>query len=213
MSYRLYASPNCGSMIVEAAAALAGLPLEITDIPWEQTGWESPALRALNPTGQLPTLILPDGRVITESAAILLHIAELAPEAGLAPATDDPRRAEFLRWLIFLVAAVYPTFTYGDRPERWLPGAEEAGPALTKANIAHRKKLYRTLEAAAGAPWFLGKKLSLIDLYLWAMCRWRPREAWFAKNTPKLHAIAVKVDGLKEIKPVAARNGLKPLER
>lgn len=206
--YRLHACKSCGSMIVEAAAALAKIELETIYIPWEHTGWESAELKALNPTGQVPTLILPDGRVMTESAAIILYLADTAPAAKLAPAPDDPLRPEFLRWLIFLVAAVYPTFTYGDRPERWLPGHANAGKALTRANLAHRKKLFRTMEAAAKGPWFLGKQMSAIDLYLWAMSYWRPREVWFRMHTPKLFAIAERVDALAKFRTVADRNGL-----
>ena len=206
--YRLFACKGTGSMIVEAAAALAGIAIEVTYIPWENTGWESAELHALNPTGQTPTLILPDGRVMTESAAIILHFADLAPAAKLAPAGDDPLRPDFLRWLIFLVAAIYPTFTYGDRPERWLPGHAEAGKALTKANLAHRKKLFRAMEAAAQAPFFLGKRMSVVDLYIWAMSYWRPRDIWFRMHTPKLFAIAERVGALVKIRTVAARNGL-----
>jgi GST-like protein len=208
MTYKLYASPGCGSMLVEAAFARAALPLDIVDIDWDDTGWDSKALKALNPLGQVPVLVLPDGSVMTESAAIVMHVSEIAPHAGLAPTLGDPTRPHFLRWLQFLVSAVYPTFTYGDRPERWLPGHEEAGAALTNANIEHRKTLFRHMEAHAGAPYFLGAHASVIDIYLWAMNHWRPRQEWFAKETPKLHAIAERMRRAPWIAPVAKRNGL-----
>lgn len=208
MSYKLYASPGCGSMLVEAAFAKAGIPLEIVDIPWDDTGWASGPLTALNPLGQVPTLILADGSVMTESAAILLHLTEMSPQAALAPTTGDPLRPQFLRWLQFLVGAIYPTFTYGDVPERWLPGKEDAGETLTAANIEHRKRLYRHMEAHAGAPYFLGAQMSVIDLYLWAMNHWRPRQAWFAQETPKLHAIAEAMRGEPWVAAVGKRNGL-----
>jgi len=208
MTHKLYASPGCGSMLVEAAFAKAGVPLAIVDVHWDDTGWESGPLKALNPLGQVPTLILPDGAVMTESAAILLHLTEIAPGAGLAPPVGDPTRPQFLRWLQFLVSAVYPTFTYGDRPERWLPGHASAGDALTDANIEHRKAMYRHMEAHAGAPYFLGDQISVIDLYLWAMNHWRPRQAWFAAETPKLHAIAEALRREPWIAAVAQRNAL-----
>lgn len=208
MIHKLYASPGCGSMLVEAAFAKAAMPLEIVDIDWEETGWGSEALKTLNPLGQVPVLVLPDGAVMTESAAILMHITEIAPHADLAPPPGDPSRPHFLRWLQFLVGAVYPTFTYGDRPERWLPGHETAGEALTDANIAHRKSLYRHMEAHAAAPYFLGAPMSLIDIYLWAMNHWRPRRDWFARETPKLHAIAEAMRREPWIASVAQRNGM-----
>lgn len=208
MIHKLYASPGCGSMLVEAAFAKAAMPLEIIDIDWEETGWDSEVLKSLNPLGQVPVLVLLDGVVMTESAAILLHLTEIAPHARLAPPPGDPSRPQFLRWLQFLVSAVYPTFTYGDRPERWLPGHEAAGETLTAANIEHRKTLYRHMESHAGAPYFLGAHASLIDIYLWAMNHWRPRQDWFAAETPKLHAIAETMRREAWIIPVAKRNGL-----
>ncbi len=200
-------------MLVEAAFAKAALPLEIIDVDWDDTGWAKDdkgggPLKKLNPLGQVPTLVQPDGSVMTESAAILMHVTEIAPLAELAPTQGDPARPQFLRWLQFLVSTVYPTFAYGDRPERWLPGHEDAGEALTEANIEHRKAMYRHMEAHAGAPYFLGAGMSLIDLYLWAMNHWRPRQAWFAAETPKLHAIAEAMRREPWVAGVAKRNGL-----
>ena len=72
---------------------------------------------------------MPDGSVMTETAAIALHVDELVPAAGLFPAPGDPLRRDALRWLMFLIAAVYPTFTYGDEPEKWIG---DAGPRLAR---------------------------------------------------------------------------------
>src|SRR3546814_4528516 len=65
------------------------------------------------------TLVAPGGAVLTESAAIVLHLAELHHEAKLAPSVADSKRPAFLNRLIWFVSAVYPTFTYRDYPERW----------------------------------------------------------------------------------------------
>src|SRR5262249_46377989 len=123
--YTLYAAKGGGSMVVELAFAATKLPLKIVDVPWRDTGWKSRALKPFNPLGQVPTLLLPNATVMTESAAIILHLADRAADAGLAPAAHEKGRAQFLRWLIFLVCAVYPTFTYGDDPKRWLAGDEQ----------------------------------------------------------------------------------------
>jgi Glutathione S-transferase, N-terminal domain len=73
-------------------------------------------LRSLNPVSQVPTLVLPDSQVMTESAAIALHLADLSGRDGLVPGPATSERAVFLRWLVFLVANIYPTFTYADDP-------------------------------------------------------------------------------------------------
>jgi GST-like protein len=195
-------------MIVELAFAEAKLPLKLIDVPWKDTGWKSKALKPINPLGQVPTLILPNGDVMGESAAIILYLAERVPEAKLAPAPTDRDRAQFLRWLIFMVAAVYPTFTYGDDPKRWLSGDEQAGKKLRTSTDDHRKMLWKFAEKQIKGPWSLGRKQSALDLYVWAMSHWRPGKEWMAAECPKLHAIARYVKDWETTKKVAERNGL-----
>lgn len=204
--YELFAARGAGSTIIEAALTLAGTPYRVTEAtPWEP-GPNLPRLRELNPLGQVPTLVLPDGAVLTESAAMVLLLADRHPEAGLAPPADHPSRPAFLRWLVFLVATIYPTFTVGDDPSRWTsePAAREE---LRRNTDAYRQHLWRLVEAnALAAPWFLGERFSAIDLYVATMTRWRPRRGWFAEHCPKLHAIALAVEADPRLAPVVARN-------
>jgi GST-like protein len=202
---RLITARGGGGLIVEAAYALAGVPLEIEDIAWDDVGPHSARLAPLNPLGQVPTLVLPSGGVMSESAAILLHLAERAPNARLAPPPADPQRAQFLRWLAFLVAAVYPTFTYGDAPARWV--GDDAGPRLRASTDAHRERLLRFLDAeVASEPWFLGKRFSALDLYFPVLRLWRPGAAWWRDNVPKLNAIADRCEQLPPVASSFARN-------
>ncbi len=75
-------------------------------------------MAAVNPMRQVPALVTPGGEVITESAAILIWLADSHPQARLAPGLDDPRRAQFLRWMSFIPAAVYSMFWVRDEPSR-----------------------------------------------------------------------------------------------
>ena len=206
--YRLYGAKGGGSMIVEAAFARTSLPVEFVDLEWDDVGWDSRTLAPLNPLGQVPTLLMPDGSVMTESAAMILHIAEQSPQADLVPALDHAQRAAFLRWLIFLVSAVYPTFTYGDVPKRWVAGDESAAKSLRTATDEHRKKLWRYVEGQIDGPWFLGDTWSALDLYMWPMTFWRPGRDWFNAECPKLGAIGLAMDIDPVCEAVAARNGL-----
>lgn len=139
-TYHLIASKGCGSAIVEMALELCGIEYELEMIPYLKPGAARDRLLALNVTGQVPTLILPDGQVMTESAAMILHLADRHPAAGLAPAADARTRPAFLRWLIFLVAEIYPTFNYGDDPKKWT-GEGAAADALRNSTDRHRMEL------------------------------------------------------------------------
>lgn len=181
---------GCGSVIVEAALTLAQLPFDREEADYSTTVGRERLLQ-LNPLAQVPTVILPDGTVMSESLALIHHLNDVKPELRLIPAVGDPLRPVALRFLTFLVSAIYPTFTYGDEPAKWVG---EAGPALHASTLAHRQRLWQYLDGEARGPTtFLGT-FSAIDLYLAAMTRWRPGRAWFAEHAPRLHAIASALD-------------------
>lgn len=206
MSEILIATRGAGSVLVEAGYALAGLPLKIEYMDYTAPGPELARLVRPNPLRQVPTLLRADGTVLTESAAILLHLAETQPQARLMPAVDDPRRAEFLRWLFFINTAIYPTFTYGDKPQQWVEG-EAAGKQLRASTDRRRENCWLQLEASfTPAPWMMGTDFSLLDLYVGVMSHWRPRHIWFGNHCPRLHAVALEVDAKPELADVWKRN-------
>lgn len=202
----LFSHKGWGSVLAEAMLELAGIPYRIELVDMTKADAAMEKLRAANPLAQIPTLVLPDGTVMTESAAIALHLNDLAPQAGLVPPPGDPARPAFLRWLVYLVAAVYPTFTYGDFPSRWV----DDGPAaelLRASTDRHREWLWRQLESQIEpGPWFLGQGFSALDVYIAAMTRWRPQRAWFAEHCPKLHSVALRGDEIAKLKPIWQRN-------
>lgn len=200
-TWTVIGSRGCGSAIIEAALLLARIPYDREEVDYTRPSPARDRLLALNPLGQVPTVVMPDGVVMTETAAIVLHLDELVPEAKLLPRETVARR-EALRWLVFLIAAVYPTFTYGDDPDKWIG---DAGPKLRVATDAHRQKLWKQVEGVARAPWFLGDTRSMLDVYLGVMSRWRPNRPWFAEHTPKLYAIATAIDADPTLAPLWAR--------
>lgn len=206
MTDTLIATRGAGSSLVEAAYALAGIELKLEYLDYLEAGPEQERLIRLNPLRQVPTLLRADGSLMTESAAILLHLAETHPQARLAPPPEHPRRAEFLRWLLFLNTAIYPTFTYGDEPQHWVEG-EAAARQLRASTDRRREQNWEQMERSLSpAPWLLGAEFSLLDLYLGVMTQWRPRRAWFAQHCPELHAVALAVDAKPELAQVWARN-------
>ncbi len=201
--WRVLGCKGCGSAIVEAALVLAKIPYDREEANYGTREGHDMIAAAGNPLAQVPTVILPDGTLMTESAALVLYIDGLVPDLGLVPNVKDPLRRDFLRWLMFLVAAVYPTFTYGDDPKKWVG---DAADNLRQSTDEHRMSLWRLVEGAVRGPWFLGERPSALDLYISVMTRWRPRREWFAENCPRLHTIAVEVDRDPRLASVWATN-------
>ena len=203
---KLYGEPGWGSVLIETQLAWYGMPFT-----FEAVGdvFEQPEARArlekINPLGQIPTLVLADATVMTESAAITLWLAEQAGSGDLVPEPGAPERARFLRWLIFITSNIYPTYTYADLPSRFVPQAD-ARDGFAEAVGQYAKKLYRQLDGEASAPWFLGERFSALDIYICTLTHWRPGRLWFETDAGKLMAITEATQRLPRLAEVWARN-------
>lgn len=203
---KLFRRAGWGSALVEYQLAWYAHPYEREEVDdLFQSEGARDAVRTFNPVAQIPTLVLDDGTVLTESAAITLWLAERIGSQELVPGPGAPERAVFLRWLVFLVANIYPCFTFADDPARFVE-VEAARKPFREAVNAHEQRLWETVEGAAQSPWFLGDRFSALDIYIAVMTRWRPGRAWFARETPRLHAIATATDALPALAEVIATN-------
>jgi GST-like protein len=203
---KLYGEPGWGSAIVEAQLEWYGLPYEFESVGNIFKSAEArQQLTDVNPIAQVPTLVLEDGTVMTESAAITLLLAESNRDDSLVPSPGDKLRAEFLRWLVFIIANVYPTFTYADDPPRFVE-VEAAREGFRNTVDEYAMRMYRVMEDHAGEPWFLGERFTALDIYLCTLTRWRPGRDWFAENTPKLSASATASDVIEKLKATWQRN-------
>jgi GST-like protein len=204
--YKLWGRAGWGSAIVEAQLVWYGLPFTFEPVGDLLREPDSRAkLEKVNPLAQIPTLEMPDGSVMSESAAITLLLADVTARDSLVPAPNAGERAKFLRWLVFIVANIYPTFTYADDPARFV-SVNTARDPFRAATDAYAQKLWRQIEGEAGSPWFLGERFSALDIYIDIMTRWRPKRGWFESETPRLFAIARRADHLAELAEVWKRN-------
>ena len=206
MTYKLWGRAGWGSAIVEAQLAWYVLPFTFEPVEdLFRTPDAGARLEKVNPLAQVPTLVMPDGSVMSESAAITLLLADVTGKDSLVPAAGSPERARFLRWMIYIVANIYPTFTYADDPSRFV-SVNAARDPFRAATDAYAQRLWRQIEREAGAPWFLGERFTALDIYVGVMTRWRPKRGWFEHETPRLFAIARRADLIPELAPVWARN-------
>lgn len=193
--YTLYGAPGSGATPIHAALTLIGAQVDTVDV----AAWEGEAERervsGVNPMRQVPALVLPSGEVMTESAAILIWLGDRYPEAGLCPAPDSPLRARYLRWMVYLPAAIYSLFWVHDDPSRLVP--DPAGqPAMldrSAERIAHCWHLMDT-QIDEPAPYLLGDRLGMLDLYVTVMSRWTPRRARFYREAPRMAPVVKRVD-------------------
>ena len=175
--------------------SLIGLPYEVIEAPTWEGEAEQAKVAAINPLKQIPALVTPDGETITESAAILIWLADRYPEARLAPAVDDPARAQFLRWMTFIPASIYSLFWISDAPAR-LVGDDKDLQAMVKAAIKERiVDCWRMMDSQiTPGRYLLGGELTVLDLYVTVLSRWGPRRVRFYEAAPRMSEVVKRVD-------------------
>lgn len=194
-SYRIFSALGSGGVPVEAAMSLIGLPYEIVEAPTWEGEAEQAKVAVVNPLKQIPALVTPEGETITESAAILIWLADKFPEAQLGPRIDDPRRAQFLRWMTFIPASIYSLFWVRDEPSR-LGGPDPEVQARIKAATAERiLDCWRMMESQlTPGRYLLGDELTVLDLYVTVVSRWGPRRVRFYEAAPRMAEVVRRVD-------------------
>ena len=194
--YLLYGAQGSGAVAVEAALTLMGQPYRLVEaVTWDEDLRESgDRVLAANPLRQVPALTLPGGEVLTESAAILLRLTELHPQAGLAPAIEAPARGQFLRWMSFVSAAIYSLYWVKDVPSRLAPDPAAQGPLVERVH-ARIAECWSVMEQETRpGPHILGEAPSVLDLYVAVVSRWGPRRRRFYEAAPRLGAAVRRVD-------------------
>lgn len=197
--YKLYGSLGTGSGAVEAALAEAGAEYEVISVVTKQGAHLTEQYAAINPRQQVPALQLPDGSVMTEGAAMMMHIANAFPEARLAPPPGTSARAQHDRWLIFMAVNIYEGELRRGYPERY---GDDAESVVEKATDYVRRH-YNILEAEIAGPLFFGNDLTMVDIYLWNLATWTDPE-WLLAHCQKVHALVTTVRNRPLIAPIDA---------
>ena len=210
MSYTLYSSDGSGSFIVEAALILAGAEFTKIEIDMESGKHRNAEFAAINPMKQIPTLVLPDGEIMTETAAIVIYLAQQFPGKGLSPEAGTPEQARFLRWMVLMSANLYEGALRVFFTDRYTTDESPAGPAGVKAAAEHNMRAAcAVLEAdlAKHGPWLAGPSMTLADIYFTMIHTWTPEMA-DPSAMPKLSALTQAVRADELIAPIMQRHGL-----
>jgi glutathione S-transferase len=180
----LHFNPGAASLAPHVLLRELGTPFELALVDRATAAHKSAEYLRLNPNGLIPVLV--DRReavagtggelVLYETAAILLHLADTHPDAGLAPATGTAARAHFYKWLVWLTNTLQATLIHYFYPERMVAEGNADGAAQVKARaMARVGLLLEQLDAqlaAHGQPWLLGARYSVADPMAWMLTRW-----------------------------------------
>lgn len=196
--YTLYTRAGTGGFVAEAALAMSGAPFTCTDVL--KADAREAAFRRISPLGQVPALVLSDGTVMTESAAMCLLIADNHPDSGLAPAVGSHGRAPFLRWMMFMNTVIYPALLRLYYTDRYTTDAAGLEPVQAAA-LAEIDRAFDIIEQGLERhKWLAGNAFSIADAYLLMLAHWMPGD----KPRPEWTRIVALCERLKS-NPVLAR--------
>ena len=190
----VYGAEGSGSIAVEATLTLLKVPYSVI----EAATWAEHAARErvapANRMRQVPTLILPGGEIMTESAAILIDLADRHPGSRLAPAVTDPGRGQFLRWMVYVSSAIYSL--HWIKPDVTRIGAPpEARTGVVDAVHERIAFCWQNMDAQmAPSRYLLGDDLTVLDIYVTVVSRFGPWRKRFCEAAPKMSAVVRRVD-------------------
>jgi len=204
--YTLFGTQGSGSAAVEAALEIAGLPYRnVRASTWEADSAQA-ELHQLNPLGQIPTLQTPDG-VLTESAAILIHLGLVHPASGLLPA-DPAARAQSIRGLVYIAANCYSAISIIDYPERWCAEPDDAtGERIRRGTRARLHQHWSVFaDQFPAAPFLSGASLGGLDVLAAVVSKWSGARAHLREQRPAFYAVLEKIEAQPAMAPVFARH-------
>jgi glutathione S-transferase len=168
--YILYGGDFTRAALVQWVLEEGSLPYELRKVDILNGEHKSPAFLAINPAGLVPALVTPEGETLTETAALMLYLAERHQLTHLGPSAADPLWGRFLSWVFFVASDIQPEMKRFHFPHRFsLKAADNAAiQDQAKHNILNRLEPVEKKLADAG-PFLLGRRFSLADFYL---CFW-----------------------------------------
>ncbi|MBC5765457.1 glutathione S-transferase [Ramlibacter sp. GTP1] len=206
--FTLYGTQGSGSAAAEVALRVCGAQyLKVHASSWEKDSAVE-ELSRVNPLKQIPTVVFPDGSVMSESAAILIQLGLLYPDTGLLP-NDAAARARVLRGLVFIAANCYSAISIGDYPERWT--TDTAQTALDAIRAGTRQQLYRHWEIFAdlfdGNGEYLGGEFAgALDYLAAVVTRWSGTRQHLQQHRPAFFATLQRIEALPTVAAVFAEH-------
>lgn len=161
--YSMQLSGNCYK--IRLMLHELGLPFRIVDVEKGSGVTASAEFLALNPNGQVPLLILPDGRPLAESGAMLIHLGEGTP---LIP-SDAYERALCFQWMFFEQYSHEPVIAVARNWLHLTPGGRQAMAHRIEEWQQKGNRVLGVMESRlTTTPFFAGQAFSIADIALYA---------------------------------------------
>jgi len=148
-----------------------GASYELIESTIDMDKTRPPEQLAINPNGWIPVLKW-DGNAMYECAAITVFLCDRYPDAGLAPAVDDPARGLYLQTLVYFSSSVQNAFQLDYYPDRFADTPNDE-PSAQRRGTRRLRETWKVIDDQIGDnPWVLGARFSAVDIYLFMLTTW-----------------------------------------
>jgi len=199
---KLYIWPGACSLTPHIVSREVGINLDIAPLDRaERKSADGTVLSTVNPKNQVPTLVLDDGKVLTEVGVICQYLADRKPGSDLVPPAGTMERYRVMEWLSFVSAELHKTYAPLFRPN-----TPEDYKTISKGNLAQRFDwLEKVLD---GKQYLTGDKFTAGDAYLFVVLRWAPRVGIDLAKWPNLTAFVARVAARPKVQEALKAEGL-----
>jgi glutathione S-transferase len=207
--YQLHYFPSNANAAPQMVLEEIGQAYELVLVERAKNAQKSAEYLKINPNGRIPTLV-DGGFALFEAAAIVLHLVDKHPEAGLAPKVGTPERAKFYQWLTFLTNSLQEELMIWQYPDR-LTGTDAAATAVVKQGAEARASAYLDVietHLKANGPFVLGDQLSAADFYLVMLARWARPMTKPPRARPSIAKLLDRVTALPSVRRAYERQGV-----
>lgn len=198
----LYGASSSGAAAIEAGLRIAGKEYRYVEAADWKTGWKHEELQRVNPLAQIPTLVLEDGSIMTESAAILIWLGLTHPQSGLLP--REPAQA--IRGLVYIAANCYAAIGIIDYPARFCAPCDDALSERIRAGAKSRLHEYWRVFADQFAAQLSPERPGALDVLAAVVSRWSGARAHVAEQRPAFHAALQKIEADPRIAEIFQRH-------
>jgi glutathione S-transferase len=207
--YQLHYYPGNVSAAPHMVLEELGADYELMLVDRTVNAQKSKEYMKLNPNGRIPTLV--DGDlVLFEAAAIVLHLLDQNPEAGLAPKIGTPERSKFNQWLVFLTNSLQEELMVYQYPDRLAGDNAEAVEIVRRGAEARASAFLDVIEnhLSTNGPLFLGNTLSAVDFYFVTLCRWARPMTKPPRSRPNIAKLLDKITALPSVRRAYEGQGI-----
>jgi GST-like protein len=197
----LYGAKGSGAAAVECALRIAKARFKWVEAASWEPGPGLKKLKKVNPLAQIPTLVLDDGSVMTESAAILIWLGSRYPKSGLLPS----KPAQPVRGLVYIAANCYAAIGVIDYPPRFCKDCDDATSERIRAGT--KARLHEYWDIFADQFEFLKRgHIGALEILAAVVSRWSGARQHLAASRPRFHSMLQEIEADPRLAPIFARH-------